>query len=92
MIQHANKNKYQINQANYIAIVVLEQLGLTSPSQQQIDVMESVILLATQPEKLKLEILKICIGDNIARRILLRHLQQSKKLCSISYGFSNETL
>lgn len=64
-------------QANYLAIRILEEIGLTIPTQKQIDIIESIVLFAIQPKLLTLETLKACIGnDNIAQRILLHHLQK----------------
>ena len=74
--QPQNNEPLCISKVNYIAILSLEQLGVSSPNQEQIDTMESVILLAMSSEKLTKEKIGLCIGeDNIARRVFLRMLK-----------------
>jgi hypothetical protein len=80
--QPKNNEPLCISKVNYIAILSLEQLGVSSPTQAQIDTMESVILLATLsnigPNKLTKEKIDLCMGgDTIANRILLRILKKT---------------
>jgi hypothetical protein len=79
--QPKNNEPLCISKVNYIAILSLEQLGVSSPTQAQIDTMESVILLARLsnigPNKLTKEKTDLCMGgDTIANRILLRILKK----------------
>ena len=79
--QPKNNEPLCISKVNYIAILSLEQLGVSSPTQAQIDTMESVILLARLsnigPNKLAKEKTDLCMGgDTIANRILLRILKK----------------
>lgn len=65
-----------VDKANYIAIRVLEKIGLTEPNQKQIDVIETLISLATNKEHFTPEKFEFCTGhDCIARRIFLRHIK-----------------
>jgi hypothetical protein len=48
---------------NYTAISILERLGI-SPNQEQINLMESVLLMATYPRKVKAETIKHCVGED----------------------------
>mgnify|MGYP000325981030 CR=1 FL=1 len=58
---------------NYTAVSILERLGI-SPSQEQINLMESVLLMATYPRKVKPATIKHCVGeDNLA--YLFLHLR-----------------
>ena len=58
---------------NYTAISILERLGI-SPSQEQINLMESVQLMATYPKKVNPTTIKHCVGeDNLA--YLFLHLR-----------------
>ena len=76
--QPKNNEPLCINKINYIAILSLEQLGVSCPTQEQIDTMESVIMLAMNPEKLTKEKIYLCMGeDNIAKRIFLRALKSN---------------
>jgi hypothetical protein len=58
---------------NYTAVSILERLGI-SPSQEQINLMESVLLMATYPKKVNPTTIKHCVGeDNLA--YLFLHLR-----------------
>jgi hypothetical protein len=48
---------------NYIAVLISERLGIDA-SQEQIDIIESLVLMATYPKKVKDKTLKKCIGDD----------------------------
>lgn len=62
-------------QANYIAISILEKLGLGTLTQKQIDLMGSIVMLALEQKIMTLKELQTFVDtDNIARRILFRHL------------------
>ena len=59
--------------ANYTAVSILERLGI-SPNQEQIDIMESVVLMASYPKKINPTTIKHCVGeDNLA--YLFLHLR-----------------
>ena len=63
----------ELSLANYTAISILERLGI-SPSQEQITLMESVLLMATYPKKVNPATIKHCVGeDNLA--YLFLHLR-----------------
>jgi hypothetical protein len=58
---------------NYTAVSILERLGI-SPSQEQVNLMESVLLMATYPKKVNPATIKRCVGeDNLA--YLFLHLR-----------------
>ncbi len=58
---------------NYTAVSILERLGI-SPSQEQVNLMESVLLMATYPKKVNPATIKHCVGeDNLA--YLFLHLR-----------------
>lgn len=48
-------NELVVNKINYIAVLALEKLGMTDPSQEQINTMEFIILFANYPESLAFE-------------------------------------
>lgn len=48
---------------NYIALLISERLGIVA-SQEQIDILEALVLMATYPKKVKDKIIKKCIGDD----------------------------
>lgn len=75
--QPNNNEPLCISKVNYIAILSLEQLGIISPTQAQIDTLESVILLAMNPngDVTKKTIDRCISGDTVARRMLLRKLK-----------------
>lgn len=76
--QTKNGEPLCISKINYIAVLSLEYLGISSPSQQQIDTMESIILLSMNPNELNREKLEIYMGnETIAKRILLRQLRRT---------------
>ena len=76
--QPKNNEPICINKVNYIAILSLEQLGVSCPTQEQIDTMESIIMLAMSPEKITKEKIDLCLGeDNVAKRIFLRILKSN---------------
>jgi hypothetical protein len=58
---------------NYTAISILERLGI-SPSQEQVTLMESVLLMATYPNKVKPETIKYCVGEDSLAYLFL-HLR-----------------
>ena len=61
----------ELSLANYTAISILERLG---PSQEQVNLMESVLLMATYPKKVNPATIKHCVGeDNLA--YLFLHLR-----------------
>jgi hypothetical protein len=63
----------ELSLANYTAVSILERLGI-SPSQEQINLMESVLLMATYPKKVNPATIKHCVGeDNLA--YLFLHLR-----------------
>lgn len=49
---------------NYTAVSILERLGLSSPSEAQIRLIESLLLMLTRPEKINPKMIKHCIGDD----------------------------
>ena len=63
----------ELSLANYTAVSILERLGI-SPSQEQVNLMESVLLMATYPKKVNPATIKHCVGeDNLA--YLFLHLR-----------------
>lgn len=67
-----------LSKVNYIAILTLEKLGISSPSETQIDIIETLILLANGAENITPEKLEICSGmDHIAQQILLSQFRKS---------------
>ena len=63
----------ELSLANYTAVSILERLGI-SPSLEQINFMESVLLIATYPKKVNSETIKHCVGkDSLA--YLFLHLR-----------------
>ena len=48
---------------NYTALLISERLGIDA-SQEQIDILESLVLMATYPKKVKDKIIKKCIGTD----------------------------
>lgn len=54
----------KLSLSNYTAISVLEKLGLLNPSQEQIDVIESLVLIAKQPQRVTHRAVKRCVGNN----------------------------
>ncbi len=48
---------------NYIAVLVSERLGIDA-TQEQIDIIESLVLMATYPRKVKDRIIKKCVGND----------------------------
>lgn len=61
-----------VNSINYNAIDLLEKLGNTSPSQQQIDLVESLLVLASySKEKVNENQFKMILGDNVVIHRLL---------------------
>ncbi len=65
-----------INPINYTAIDLLERLGNNNPSQQQIDLLEFLLLLAIRPNKFNLQMLEANIGENVIIRDLLKSFQR----------------
>jgi hypothetical protein len=59
--------------ANYTAISILDRLGIT-PNQEQVNLMESVLLMATYPNKVKPETIKHCVGEDTLAYLFL-HLR-----------------
>ncbi len=69
-----------VNHANYSALWVLEQMGLDAPSQKQINIIETLILIAIKPTRIPFQLIKSCIAsDAVARRIFFRHLSSKLK-------------
>lgn len=56
--------------SNYTAVSILERLGI-SPNQEQVDLMESVLLLATYPNKVKTETIRHCVGEDTLAYLFL---------------------
>ncbi len=54
----------KLSLSNYTAISILERLGLLNPTQEQIDIMESMVLIATHPQKISTKKMKLCVGNN----------------------------
>ncbi len=48
---------------NYIAVTILERLGV-DPSQEQIDIIESLILMLAYPQAVDSDTIKQCIGND----------------------------
>jgi hypothetical protein len=54
----------ELSLINYTTIAILERLGLSNPSLEQIDIMESMVLMATHPQQIEPETIRQCVGDN----------------------------
>lgn len=52
-----------ISLPNYIALLISERLGIDG-NQEQIDIIESLVLMATYPKKVKDKIIKKCVGSD----------------------------
>lgn len=70
-----------VDRENYIAIKALEKIGLTDPDQEKIDVIETLISLASHKEHFTPEKFDFCTGiDSIARKIFLHQLEHSSRV------------
>lgn len=67
---------------NYVAISVLENLGI-DPSQKQIDVIELLVLMATYPLEIDAEVIKRCLsGDKLAyHSLVIKNKELYKRVC-----------
>lgn len=78
--QPENYEPLCISKINYIAILALEKLNISSPSQKQIDTMESIILLSMKPGRPNQEKPQFSVcNSTIAGRILQRSLRNNCK-------------
>lgn len=48
---------------NYAAVTFLDCLGV-DPSQERINIMELMVLMATYPKKVTLDMIKKCVGND----------------------------
>lgn len=69
-----------INSINYTAIDLLERLGNSNPTQQHIDLAESLLLLALRPKKMNQATLEANIGDNPIIRDFLRNFLRRQEV------------
>ncbi|GAB4392405.1 MAG: hypothetical protein Tsb005_06260 [Gammaproteobacteria bacterium] len=61
-----------INPANYVAIRVLEKIGVVTPTQQQINIIESLIVMIVKPDLINIEFIEKDFSDDK----LLKHIFQ----------------
>jgi hypothetical protein len=54
----------ELSLPNYAAVSILERLGIKDPSLDQVDIMESVVLMASYPHKVKPGTIEQCVGDD----------------------------
>ena len=54
----------ELSLTHYTAIAVLTQLGITDPTKEQIDIMESIVLLASYPQSATTDTILECVGDD----------------------------
>jgi hypothetical protein len=57
------ENIKNLSLPNYTALLISERLGLDA-SQEQIDILEALVLMATYPKKVRDKIIKKCIGND----------------------------
>lgn len=57
------ENIKNLSLPNYIALLISERLGIEA-NQEQIDILEALVLMATYPKKVKDKIIKKCIGND----------------------------
>ena len=48
---------------NYTAVSILERLGI-DPNQEQIDIIESLVLMASYPKKVNSKMIAQCVGSD----------------------------
>lgn len=56
-------NIKSISLPSYTATLILDRLGINA-SQEQIDIIESLVLMATYPKKVKDKMIRRCVGDD----------------------------
>ena len=49
---------------NYTAVSVLERLGIKDPSLEQVQIMESMVLMACYPKKVNPQMIEQCAGSD----------------------------
>jgi hypothetical protein len=54
----------ELSLTHYTALAVLEQLGLSNPTQEQINTMESMVLLASYPQNATTDTIQQCVGND----------------------------
>lgn len=57
------ENIKNLSLPNYIALLISERLGIEA-NQEQIDILEALVLMATYPKKVKDKIIKKCVGHD----------------------------
>lgn len=60
----------ELSLTHHTAISFLERLGI-NPSQQQIDLMEAMVRMATYPKRVTLETIKDCVGGDAVAAFFL---------------------
>lgn len=83
---HVNPIK-KLSLPNYTALTILDRLGLSDPSLEQIKIMESTVLIGTYPQQIDAETLRQCVGDNSLAYYFL--LVKTNEWCKLK---SNEEL
>ncbi len=83
----------ELSLTNYTALAILEQLD-TVDTQRQIDILKSMILMATNPQQIEPETIRQCVGaNNLAYYFLFVKTNERCKLKSdeeILVDFENE--
>ena len=54
----------ELSLPNYAAVAVLEQLGILDPTQKQINIMESMVLMTSDPQQIEPETIRQCVGND----------------------------
>ncbi len=54
----------ELSLPNYTAVSILERLGITDPSLEQVNIMESVVLMASYPNQVKSGTIEQCVGND----------------------------
>ncbi len=71
-----DKNTISVNPANYAALAILDYMDIDAPSQKQIDIIETMILVAVKPKLISFKLVENCFADNnVAGRMFSRYLR-----------------
>ncbi len=54
----------ELSLPNYTAVAILEQLNILDPTQKQIDILESMILMMSNPQQIEPETIRQCVGND----------------------------
>jgi hypothetical protein len=60
----------KLSLTNYTAIAILERMGI-DPTREQITIIESLVLMASHPKKVKSRTIKRCVGEDTLAYLFL---------------------